>query len=115
MSHADYLRLHSVEEAACRTREILDRHAGKMPHRTKEEKKRRMRMGRKEDGREQRRKGTGCWEAVRDKPEMFAEVRWAECSEKESQAAPLEEEEEDQRSTGEADRQTLPQLQVGTG
>lgn len=74
-----------------------------------------MRMGRKEDGREQRRKGTGCWEAVRDKPEMFADVGWAECSEKESQGAPLEEEEEDQRSTGGADRQTLPQLQVGTG
>lgn len=46
---------------------------------------------------------------------MFAEVRWAECSGKESQGAPLEEEEEDQRSTGKADRQTLPQLQVGTG
>lgn len=91
------------------TQEILDRRAGKMPHRTKEKKKRRMRMGRKEDGKEQRRKGTGCREAVRDKPEMFAEVRWAECSEKESQEAPLEEE-EDQRSTGEADRKTLPQL-----
>lgn len=64
---------------------------------------------------EERRKGTGCWEAVRDKPDVFAEVRWAECSEKESRGALLEEEVEDQRSTGEADRQTLPQLQVGTG
>lgn len=49
-----------MEEAAYMIREILDRRAGKMPHRTKEEKKkRRMRMERKEDEREERRKGTG--------------------------------------------------------
>lgn len=92
VSHAEYLRLHLVEEVACRIQEIRGRRAGKMPHRTKEEKKRRrMRMERKEDGKEERRKGTGCWEAVRDNPEVFAERRWAECSEKESRGALLEE------------------------
>lgn len=104
LNHAEYLRLHSVEEAAYMTQEILDRRAGKMPHRTKEEwKKRKMQMERIEDETEERRKGTGWWEAVRDKLEVFAERRWAECSERESQGAPLEEEEE-QQNTEEDDR-----------
>lgn len=60
LSHAEYLRLHSVEEAACTTREILDRRAGTVPHTTKAGKKRRRRrMERKEAEREERRKGTG--------------------------------------------------------
>lgn len=60
LSHAEYLRLHSVEEAAYMIREILDRRAGKVPRRTKEEKKkRRVQMERKKDEREERRKGIG--------------------------------------------------------
>lgn len=55
---AVYLRIRSVEEEACRTQEILARHAGKTLRRTEERKRRRRRWERKEDGRE-RRTGTG--------------------------------------------------------
>lgn len=61
-SHAVYLRLRSVEEEeeACTTQEILDRHAGKTLQRTAERKRRKRRqLERKEDGREERRTGTG--------------------------------------------------------
>lgn len=62
-TQAVYLRLRSLkeEEEACTTQEILDRHAGKMLRRTAEQRRRkkRRRLERKEDGREQRRTGTG--------------------------------------------------------
>lgn len=63
-TQAVYLRLRSLkeeEEEACTTQEILDRHAGKMLRRTAEQrrKKKRRRLERKDDGREQRRTGTG--------------------------------------------------------
>lgn len=64
---AVYLRLRTVEEeAACTTPEIPDRHAGKTLRRTEEQKRRRRprrqrrrRSERNEDGREERRTGTG--------------------------------------------------------
>lgn len=63
-TQAVYLRLRSLkeeEEEACTTQEILDRHAGKMLRRTAEQRRRkkRRRLERKDDGREQRRTGTG--------------------------------------------------------
>lgn len=62
-TQAVYLRLRSLkeeEEEACTTQEILDRHAGKMLRRTAEQRRRKKRrLERKEDGREQRRTGTG--------------------------------------------------------
>lgn len=59
-SHAVYLKLRSVEEEACMTQEILDRHAGKTLQRKEEPKRRKKRESeRKEYGRGERRTGTG--------------------------------------------------------
>lgn len=61
-SHAVYLRLRTVEEEeeACTTQEILDRHAEKTLQRTEEQNRtKRRKSERRENGREERRTGTG--------------------------------------------------------
>lgn len=93
-----YLRLRPVEEEACTTQEILDRHAGKALQRV-ETQKRRRRWERKEE-----RTDTG-W-------------REAGCTERESQEGEEERKVEEQlqrKSTEEGDRSAPPQLQGGTG
>lgn len=97
-----YLRL-PVEEEACTTQEILDRHAGKALQRVKTQKRRR-RWERKEE-----RTDTG-W-------------REAGCTERESQEGEEErkalqdkvEEQLQRKSTEEGDRSVPPRLQGGTG
>lgn len=105
-----YLRLRTVEEEgeACTTQEIPDRHAEKTLQRMEEQKRtKRRKLEKRENGREEKRTGTGSWRVVRDRPEASAERGLAACTERESQGALREEEEEERQQRGnteEADR-----------